>query len=233
MTFYSPPGVPDAFFNGTESVLGGWSGTFNEFLTAYNHQIAIPVPCRIDLAGSSYGKTTQQLIVNAKVTAVDTIPYSNLRLRMAFTETNINYKWGGLSKVNNLLRKMLPDAYGPLFNIRSPGQSYSSTQQMNVTTGYKDNNCEVIVFVQHDVTKKVLVSKSFKLNDLGDSNRDGTSDIQDIVILINYVYYSGPPPASLAFADVNNDCTLDVADIELLINYIFYAGENPKIGCAQ
>lgn len=233
LTFYSPPGVPTSFFNGTESVVGGWSGTFAAYLTAYNHQIAVAVPCTISLVGSSYDRNTHQLVIKAKVTAVDTIPYSSLRLRMALTETDINYSWGGLPKVNNLLRDMLPDAYGYLFTIRSAGQSYERTELLNVITGYNDEKCEIIIFVQHDFSKKVLVSKKFKLTSFGDLSKDNTCDIQDAIILINYVFYSGPAPHSLALADVNNDCLVDIGDITYLINYLFYSGEGPKFGCAQ
>ena len=233
LTYYAPSGVPTTYFNGTQSIVGGWDGVFNYYLSAYNNQMTVAVPCTISLMGSSYDRNSRNLVVNVKVTAVDTIPYSSLRLLMAFTETDINYSWGGLPKVNHLLREMLPDAYGYLFTIRSAGQSYAKTEPLNVITGYNDEKCEVVIFVQHYFSKKVLVSKSFKLTSFGDLNQDNTCDIQDALILINYVFYSGPPPFSLSFADVNNDCVVDIGDITYLINYLFYSGASPKIGCAQ
>ncbi|MCP4705868.1 MAG: hypothetical protein GY865_14810 [candidate division Zixibacteria bacterium] len=62
----------------------------------------------------------------------------------------------------------------------------------------------------------------------GDVNLDGTINILDIVLLINYVYKGGPAPAELNDADVNNDTEIDILDIVLLINYKYKSGPPPN-----
>jgi hypothetical protein len=65
----------------------------------------------------------------------------------------------------------------------------------------------------------------------GDIGFDEIVDIEDIVFLINYVFYSGEAPQYKVTGDVNGDCLIDISDIVLLINCIFYGGESPKPGC--
>jgi hypothetical protein len=64
----------------------------------------------------------------------------------------------------------------------------------------------------------------------GDANVDGIVDIGDIVYLISYVFYAGPPPGNPPKADVNNDDTIDIGDIVYLIGYVFYGGPAPYCG---
>ena len=59
----------------------------------------------------------------------------------------------------------------------------------------------------------------------GDANSDGKVDLVDIVYLINYVFYGGPPPGGSA--DVDGDGVVDISDIIWLINYMFYGGPPP------
>ena len=62
----------------------------------------------------------------------------------------------------------------------------------------------------------------------GDTNGDGTVDIDDIVFLINYVFMSGPEPYPLFAGD--NDCSgsIDIDDIVYLISYVFQGGFAPR-----
>ncbi len=63
----------------------------------------------------------------------------------------------------------------------------------------------------------------------GDVNEDEVIDIADVVLLINYLYISGPAPIPFVDqGDVNNDAVVDVADIIFLINHLFTGGSYPK-----
>ena len=66
----------------------------------------------------------------------------------------------------------------------------------------------------------------------GDVNQDGIIDIGDIVYVINYVFYGGPPPVpDISCGDVNCDGIVDIGDIVFLINYVFYGGPEPPWSC--
>lgn len=61
----------------------------------------------------------------------------------------------------------------------------------------------------------------------GDVRGDGTLDIGDVVMLLNYLYKDGSTPDPLSSGDVNCDYTVDVGDVVYLINYLFKSGLAP------
>jgi hypothetical protein len=73
---------------------------------------------------------------------------------------------------------------------------------------------------------------SFDLENYGDINGDGNIDVGDVILLVNYLFRSGPSPSPLVRGDVNGDCQVDVGDVVYLINYLFKGGSQPVKGCA-
>lgn len=73
---------------------------------------------------------------------------------------------------------------------------------------------------------------SFDLENYGDVNGDGNIDVGDVILLINYLFRSGPSPWPLVRGDVNGDCQVEVGDAVYLINYLFKGGSQPVRGCA-
>jgi C1A family cysteine protease len=64
----------------------------------------------------------------------------------------------------------------------------------------------------------------------GDANNDGNIDVQDVVLLLNYLYRNGPPPDCTPItmcADINGDGAVEVGDLVYLINYLFKNGPAP------
>jgi hypothetical protein len=62
----------------------------------------------------------------------------------------------------------------------------------------------------------------------GDVRGDGTLDIGDVVMLLNYLFKEGTTPDPLSSGDVNCDYTVDVGDVVYLINYLFKDGPPPS-----
>jgi hypothetical protein len=73
---------------------------------------------------------------------------------------------------------------------------------------------------------------SFDLENYGDVNGDGNVEAGDIILLLNFLFRSGPPPSPLARGDVNGDCLVNVGDIVYLINYLYRGAAQPVKGCA-
>jgi len=63
----------------------------------------------------------------------------------------------------------------------------------------------------------------------GDCNGDGTTDVGDIVYLVNYLYKNGPAPSLVPAGDCNCDGTVDLGDVVHLVNYLYRGGPTP--GC--
>ena len=61
----------------------------------------------------------------------------------------------------------------------------------------------------------------------GDVDGNHRYTINDLTMLISYLYRQGPSPGSIEQADVDNSGTINVADITYLINFLYYNGPPP------
>jgi hypothetical protein len=62
-------------------------------------------------------------------------------------------------------------------------------------------------------------------------NQSDAVDIDDVVLLIDYVFGSGEPPSYTECADVNCSGGADIDDIVYLIAYVFAGGQLPCVNC--
>lgn len=66
----------------------------------------------------------------------------------------------------------------------------------------------------------------------GDSYRDGTIDVRDILYFVQYIWKSGPPPLPCpATGDVNCDGVVNAQDLVYMLNYVFMSGSPPCNVC--
>lgn len=61
----------------------------------------------------------------------------------------------------------------------------------------------------------------------GDPNYDGTTNLVDVVYLINYIFRDGPPPCVESSGDMSCDGVVNLVDIVYLIGYLFVGGPPP------
>jgi hypothetical protein len=227
-SYYGIGAVPTAKFDGQYTVVDANPATFPVYLANFRNRIAVTTPCSLSLAGTSFDPASRKLKIKAWIKAVDWAPFNSLRLRCAITESDIEYQ-GEI--YNNVLRKLLPDVSGDSFRVVFPGETFIDSQICIIPSDWKAENLQVVVFAQYDLTKKVAVSNSVWLNQIGDANRDAIVDIGDVMSLIQYFFHSRTLPPCLTCADVNSDCQIDFSDIVYLINYLFWGGEPPRLGC--
>ncbi len=64
----------------------------------------------------------------------------------------------------------------------------------------------------------------------GDVTGDGEVFVNDLTLLVNYIFKSGAPPDCLESGDANGDGDIFVNDLTLLVNYIFKSGP-PPVAC--
>ncbi|MGB2989562.1 MAG: dockerin type I repeat-containing protein, partial [Candidatus Zixiibacteriota bacterium] len=70
---------------------------------------------------------------------------------------------------------------------------------------------------------------SIELSVHGDATGDGVINIADVMYMINYLYRSGPYPASFEAGDANCDGDHGILDVVILINFLYKGGRHP--GC--
>jgi len=61
----------------------------------------------------------------------------------------------------------------------------------------------------------------------GDSNANGTVDISDSVLTLNYLFADGPAPTCQDAVDTNDDGTVDIADPVYSLSFLFLGGPVP------
>ena len=66
-------------------------------------------------------------------------------------------------------------------------------------------------------------------SEYGDANGDGTINIGDVMYMVNYLYRSGPYPASFEAGDANCDGVHGILDVLILVNFLYKGGRPP--GC--
>jgi hypothetical protein len=76
------------------------------------------------------------------------------------------------------------------------------------------------------------LSNSFYTWMLGDVNHTQSVTVQDLVILVSYLFNNGPTPTPLFVGDINGNCSVTIIDLVYLVQYLFNGGSAPKIGCS-
>ena len=61
----------------------------------------------------------------------------------------------------------------------------------------------------------------------GDVDEDGSLQITDAVVILDYLYGGGPAPDCFDAADVDDDGTLQITDAVVLLNYLYNGGPAP------
>ena len=151
--YYSVMYFPTMFADGKLKAEGGNETTslYPIYLNFYNERINIPALQNLNVNIVNTGVDTYQ----ATITVEEIYSYltTGLKLHAALTESNIAETWFNQTELDFVLRKMYPDAAGTDLDF-----TQSSTQTVTIdfnTTGYVKNNCEFVVFVQHDASKEV------------------------------------------------------------------------------
>ncbi|MGB7062894.1 MAG: dockerin type I repeat-containing protein [Candidatus Zixiibacteriota bacterium] len=231
VNYYGLEYVPTAIFDGTNWYVGG-SNAFNAYNTRYNQQIAIGTPGVLSLKIVNYNPALRTGTITAKFQATEQMQESSVNLRFAITESHKFYQWQWLDSLQFIMRDMLPDHVGVGFWV-DQGETYVDSQSFYIDPDWVDRHCELVVFVQSDKGKQVLISNLIPLYQThvsGDANGDRAVTVSDVVFLTNYILYGGVEPRPSASGDPNEDCVIDVADVIFLMNYVFLGGPAPLRG---
>ncbi|HNX01639.1 MAG TPA: FlgD immunoglobulin-like domain containing protein, partial [Candidatus Cloacimonadota bacterium] len=163
-TYYSVPGFPTAYFDGTTKFVGGnhTTSTYQWYLPIYEAAFPIMSPFYISMTGSLEGTT---LTTNVDVKRFARISDSPLVLHFAVTESNIAFSWQGQSELDFVERAMTPDYNGTTLAIQDvESQSIELTTTLN--TAWNQPELELVAFIQDPATKVIYQGFVISLPDL-------------------------------------------------------------------
>ncbi|MBP6977571.1 MAG: Omp28-related outer membrane protein, partial [Lentimicrobiaceae bacterium] len=157
-SYYSLSAYPTAKFDGVGSFAGGYPcpepyGNYGVYLPFVNDRMAVASPVVISTEFSPVGVYDYQLVVH--VTKVGAIESTNLKLRVAVTESHVAQTWQCLEEVSQVNRLMVPDADGTPISFAT-GDEVTVNLNFAVDPSWNKENLELIVFVQNDTSKEVL-----------------------------------------------------------------------------
>jgi len=147
MSYYSVPGYPTTWFDGVLADTGGLHyGTMYPFYrNRITTRLSIPSPLLIDLT-CNYDTSSNTGTVNATIYNTTSNAISGI-LHFVIVENDIPYNWQGMTELDFVARKMLPDANGEAITIPANG-SITKSRNFTISSSWKEKDCKIVVFVQ-------------------------------------------------------------------------------------
>ncbi len=120
-----------------------------------NTELAVSSPLDIEIAGD-YNSTTRAGHANITIIATAPITNTNLKVRIAITESNINRSSpNGTTIHNQTFRDLTPNSGGIALTIAN-GDTVNLSQAFSCPSPLVQANCDVVVFVQSDSGHRIL-----------------------------------------------------------------------------
>ena len=146
-SYYGLSGYPTSWFDGTISQVGGLHyGTmypfFREDITT---RLNVSSPLEITLV-CDYDSVANSGLVTANILNTSAGSVSG-NLHFVIIENDIPYGWQGMTKLDFLMRDMLPDANGESVSIPA-SDTIIRSRTFNINSTWDEYNCKIVVFVQ-------------------------------------------------------------------------------------
>lgn len=147
MNYYSIGGYPTSWFDGSVQAIGGqqygtvypWYRGIIDNRLAQGTAILIFLECTYDTV-SRTGVVTAT-VENTAASA------RNGTLHFAVVENDISFYWQGMSKIDFLMRDMLPDANGEAVFIPA-ADTIIRARDFSLGSLWAEENCKIVVFLQ-------------------------------------------------------------------------------------
>jgi hypothetical protein len=182
--------------------VGGGTGNYAQYRGAFNARKGLSSPFIINLDGD-YSPQTNSGYISTEIIAEGSPP-SNLRLRYAIIETDIEYAWGGEDTLYFVERDMFPSAAGVSISM-AQGDTLYDNQNFTFDPDWNFINSYIAVFIQRDTNKEIQQAATWsipinvpnitvvdKVVDDSSGDNDGRADPGETVDLIVSLYNSPP-----------------------------------------
>jgi hypothetical protein len=161
INYYGPDYTPhfriDGIVDGTYQT-GAWNGMIS-------NRINVSSPLTIDITGN-YDNSSQAGEITVTVFCETTPNVSNLKLRIAITESEIYWQAPNGGTVHEqTFRDMIPNTNGESFTIIQ-GETVEHTYNFDLPRPLVPENCEIVAFVQSDQNQEILQGAKIGIPDL-------------------------------------------------------------------
>lgn len=165
--YYYPPHTDGNYYTPYLWIDGTIRGGFNSggWQSQIQAELAVASPLQIDITGT-YNSVSRQGTAHIRIIATEPVSQTNLRLRLALTQSNIYWHAPNNSNWHNqTFRDMMPSTSGRSLTISEDDtlefdQSFSCPSQLNYA------NCELVAFVQSDNDRSILQGAKIDVLDL-------------------------------------------------------------------
>ena len=154
---YYPAHTDGYYYTPYAWIDGDVRGAYNyiSWETMILNEMNVASPLEIDISGN-YDSETRDVDLEITITATDQINYSNLKLRIALTESRLRWMApNGTGEHNQTFRDMIPNTSGIPFSINE-GQTLQFNESFPLDDELQADNCEIVVFVQSDNGRRIL-----------------------------------------------------------------------------
>ncbi len=166
-SYYGITGYPTAQFDGKWHTITGGSNTQSMYSTYHPwvmQRMDDPTSFIVDIFGEHTGNL---YTITIKVHKVAAYSGTNLKVRMAVTESDIPYNWQGQTQIDYAERTMGANgAAGAPISFTGNDDEETVVTTFQFDNSWVADNCEVSAWIQDDQNKFVLHSNKVALNDL-------------------------------------------------------------------
>ncbi len=165
------------------------------------------------------------LYCESKISNLDNMSYSLYSNTGGVYYFEVNEQINNLTinsnNYNNILVTLLLSNFDNIYSVELPFLDENSTFYFDEYSDYSK-----ILIISSNYTGPISEVINFEIslnsmNYLGDINNDGFINVNDVVILINYILlYDNIDEDTLSNSDMNSDMQLNIMDVVLLVNII-------------
>jgi hypothetical protein len=175
--YYNISSYPTIVFDGTDRVIGGSIYIYNSYRLKTNSELEKNVPVEMSFGGY-YDSQQREGYVQIGIDAVNGIAAEDLRIHTVLTESHIAFEWFDEDSLQFVMREMFPDSSGIPVSL-GKGDFVQELLFFQVSQDYVDENCEIVVFLQDNVSKEVFGVFTSELTDLSSDSELFVSAVPD------------------------------------------------------
>ena len=141
-------------------------------------------PLEIQLSGV-YDQDNREGVLVMDILATDDIPYDELHIMIALTESEIRWRGPNNTEIHNqTMRDMIPGATGTIISI-SEGESIQLTQEFSCPDPIAERYSELVVFAQAPSRdgREILQAAKISINDLTQTGIEDDIEIPESIAL--------------------------------------------------